>query len=118
MLPIIVVVLAFNFLRWAADIWIPISNEPVTTLPATGTYRVTGEGHRPSLYAVSEFANASVAAVGLAMAIQRHSAGPACARDHRNQRLASLWFGILSVPKAGDAIALGPDCRRLPLRDG
>ena len=67
----------------------------VTTLPATGTYRVTGEGHRPSLYAVSEFANASVAAVGLAMAdlIEALGLAPHAPEVTVDQRLASLWFG-------------------------
>ena len=93
----------------------------VTTLPATGTYRVTGEGHRPSLYAVSELANASVAAVGLAMAdlIKALGLAPHAPEVTVDQRLASLWFGYSFRPEGWEMPSLwDPIAGDYPCADG
>ena len=93
----------------------------VTTLPATGTYRVTGEGHRPSLYAVSELANASVAAVGLAMAdlIEALGLAPHAPEITVDQRLASLWFGYSFRPQGWEMPSLwDPIAGDYPCADG
>ncbi|NKX74376.1 acyl-CoA transferase [Rhodobacteraceae bacterium R_SAG3] len=93
----------------------------VTTLPATGTYRVTGEGHRPSLYAVSELANASVAAVGLAMAdlIEALGLAPHAPEVAVDQRLASLWFGYSFRPQGWEMPSLwDPIAGDYPCADG
>ncbi|WP_065330394.1 CoA transferase [Tritonibacter mobilis] len=93
----------------------------VTTLPATGTYRVTGEGHRPSLYAVSELANASVAAVGLAMAdlIEALGLAPHAPEVTVDQRLASLWFGYSFRPEGWEMPSLwDPIAGDYPCADG
>lgn len=93
----------------------------VTTLPATGTYRVTGEGHRPSLYAVSELANASVAAVGLAMAdlIEALGLAPHAPEVTVDQRLASLWFGCSFRPQGWEMPSLwDPIAGDYPCADG
>ncbi|MFY1713093.1 CoA transferase [Tritonibacter mobilis] len=93
----------------------------VTTLPATGTYRVTGEGHRPSLYAVSELANASVAAVGLAMAdlIEALGLTPHAPEVTVDQRLASLWFGYSFRPEGWEMPSLwDPIAGDYPCADG
>jgi hypothetical protein len=93
----------------------------VTTLPATGTYRVTGEGHRPSLYAVSELANASIAAVGLAMAdlIEALGLAPHAPEVTVDQRLASLWFGYSFRPEGWEMPSLwDPIAGDYPCADG
>lgn len=88
------------------------------TLPPTNAYRVTGQGHRPSVFAVSELANASVAAVGLELAalckeMNLSAAAPEVTVD---QRLASLWFGYSfrplgwELPNLWDPIAGDYEC--------
>ncbi len=72
----------------------------LNALPAPGSYQVTGAGHRPSAFAVSELANASVAAVGLALADLVAALNLSAARPEVtvDQRLASLWFGYSFRP--------------------
>ncbi|MCG7622081.1 CoA transferase [Epibacterium sp. Ofav1-8] len=93
----------------------------LTSLPPPGSYRVTGTGHRPSAYAVSELANASVAAVGLAMAdliaaLNLAARAPEVTVD---QRLASLWFGASFHPDGWEMPALwDPIAGDYPCADG
>jgi len=80
----------------------------LSSLPAADRYHITGTGHRPSVYAVSELANASVAAVGLAMAdliaaLNLAARAPEVTVD---QRLASLWFGASFRPEGWEMPAL------------
>ena len=85
----------------------------ITTLPDPSTYRVTGSGQRPSAFAVTELANASVAAVGdqLAGLLQALNLTPDRPMVTVDQRLASLWFGYSfrpmgwEIPSLWDAIA-------------
>ncbi|WP_171176874.1 CoA transferase [Ruegeria sp. HKCCD8929] len=85
----------------------------LSALPAPDTYRVTGSGHRPSAFAVSELATASFAAVGvqlarLVAALNLEPSAPEITVDHR---LASLWYGWSfrpdgwEMPDAWDPIA-------------
>ena len=92
-----------------------------SALPAPGIYRVVGEGHRPSLYAVSELANASVAAVGLAMAelIETLGLAPTAPEVTVDQRLASLWFGYSFRPEGWEMPSLwDPIAGDYPCADG
>ncbi|NVO57068.1 CoA transferase [Rhodobacteraceae bacterium B1Z28] len=85
----------------------------LASLPAVDSYRTTGSGARPSVFAVSELATASFAAVGrelarLVTAMNLTSTAPEVAVDHR---LASLWYGLSfkpdgwEMPSLWDAIA-------------
>lgn len=87
-------------------------------LPGPATYSVTGTGQRPSAFAVSELATASVAAVGtelagLMQALNFTAERPKVAVDHR---LASLWYGYSfrptgwQMPSLWDAIAGNYQC--------
>ncbi|NIZ62018.1 acyl-CoA transferase [Sedimentitalea sp. CY04] len=85
----------------------------LSALPDPASYHVTGSGQRPSAFAVSELANASVAAVGdqLAGLLQALNLTPDRPAVTVNQRLASLWFGYSfrptgwEMPDLWDAIA-------------
>ncbi len=93
----------------------------LSALPAPGGYRVSGDGHRPSLYAVSELANASVAAVGLAMAelIETLGLAPNAPEVTVDQRLASLWFGYSFRPEGWEMPSLwDPIAGDYPCADG
>lgn len=63
-------------------------------LPTSDHYQVTGEGRYDSAFAVTELANASVAAVGGALAdvIEALNLAPKWPEVTVDQRLASLWF--------------------------
>ncbi|MFW8594242.1 CoA transferase [Cribrihabitans neustonicus] len=70
-------------------------------LPAPGAYEVTGEGHLPSAFAVSDLAERSVAAVGLELArlIEALNMAPRAPEVTVDRRLASLWFGFSFAPE-------------------
>jgi crotonobetainyl-CoA:carnitine CoA-transferase CaiB-like acyl-CoA transferase len=83
------------------------------TLAEPGTFTMTGEGHRPSAFAVSELATRSVATVGcelagLIRALNLAPHAPGVTVDHR---LASLWYSWSfrpegwEMPDAWDSIA-------------
>ncbi|MEX0286344.1 MAG: CoA transferase [Paracoccaceae bacterium] len=77
----------------------------ISALPQAGTYQVTGSGFRPSAFAVSPLATASVAGVGLELsrliaALGLTSKQPEVTVDHR---LASLWFGWSYRPRDWEA---------------
>ena len=82
-------------------------------LPTSDHYQVTGEGRYDSAFAVTELANASVAAVGGALAdvIEVLNLAPKRPEVTVDQRLASLWFkysfrGVgWEVPDLWDPIA-------------
>ncbi|NRB21091.1 MAG: CoA transferase [Rhodobacteraceae bacterium] len=82
-------------------------------LPDAASYRVTGSGQRPSAYAVTELAVASLAAVGteLAALIQALNLSADRAEVTLDQRLCSLWYGYSfrpsgwHMPSLWDAIA-------------
>ncbi|WP_281995906.1 CoA transferase [Ruegeria faecimaris] len=72
----------------------------LSVLPSPEGYRTTGTGARPSVYAVSELATASFAAVGqelahLMGALNLTQNPPEILVDHR---LASLWYGYSFKP--------------------
>ena len=80
----------------------------ISALPAIGTYRITGGGRWHSAFAVTELANASVAAVGLELArlteaLNLVSAAPEVTVD---QRLASLWFSYSFRPEGWELPSL------------
>ncbi|KIC20256.1 CoA transferase [Leisingera sp. ANG-Vp] len=85
----------------------------LTALPAPDTYRATGGGQWRSAFAVTELANASVAAVGLELARLMKVLNLAAEAPEVtvNQRLASLWFSYSfrpegwELPSLWDAIA-------------
>lgn len=80
----------------------------ISGLPAAGSFDVTGTGHLPSAFAVSDLANASVAAAGLELArlIAALNLAPAAPTVTVNQRLASLWFGCSFRPSGWEMPAL------------
>ncbi|TMV07592.1 acyl-CoA transferase [Ruegeria sediminis] len=93
----------------------------LTGLADTGAFRVTGSGHRPSAFAVSELATASFAAVGQQMAALMAALGlvqepPEVTVDHR---LASLWYGFSFRPDGWDMPNLwDPIAGDYPTADG
>nr|WP_321251299.1 CoA transferase [uncultured Ruegeria sp.] len=85
----------------------------LSSLPAADSYRTTGNGALSSVFAVSELATASFAAVGqelssLTSALNLSAKPPEITVDHR---LASLWFGFSfkpdgwQMPDLWDAVA-------------
>lgn len=91
----------------------------IQALPAPESYRTTGDGHYKSAFAVSELANASIAAFGQQMAqlIQCQGLQPGAGSVTVDQRLASLWFGYSfaargwDLPSLWDPIAGNYQCR-------
>jgi hypothetical protein len=85
----------------------------LSALPDPASYQITGSGHRPSAFAVTELANASIAAVGeqLASLLLALNLTPNRSKVTVDQRLASLWFGYSfrpvgwQMPSLWDAIA-------------
>lgn len=82
-------------------------------LPDPATYTVIGSGQRPSAFAVSELASASLAVVGteLARLMQVLNLSQGQSEVTVDQRLASLWYGYSfrptgwQMPSLWDAIA-------------
>ena len=93
----------------------------LAALPSTDAYEVTETGVRPSAFAVSELATASVAAVGrelarLIDALNLTDKSPPVMVDHR---LASLWFGVSFKPDGWDMPSLwDPIAGDYPASDG
>ncbi|QAX30798.1 CoA transferase [Leisingera sp. NJS204] len=79
-----------------------------TALPAPGSYRLTGTGHWRSAFAVTELANASVAAVGLELArlVKALNLAPVAPDVTVDQRLASLWFSYSFRPEGWELPSL------------
>ncbi len=85
----------------------------ISALPASDGYLTTGSGARPSVFAVSELATASFAAVGqeLARLIAALNLAPSAPEVSVDHRLASLWYGFSfkpdgwEMPSLWDAIA-------------
>ncbi|UWQ50297.1 CoA transferase [Leisingera caerulea] len=85
----------------------------LAALPANGAYRLTGTGRWRSAFAVTELANASIAAVGLELArlIEALNLAPLAPEVTVDQRLASLWFSYSfrpdgwELPSLWDALA-------------
>jgi crotonobetainyl-CoA:carnitine CoA-transferase CaiB-like acyl-CoA transferase len=80
---------------------------------------VTGEGSLPSIFAVSDFATAAIAASGLALA-EWTEAGTGTAPDISvDRRLASLWFGFSIAPQGWELPpAWDPVAGDYPCADG
>jgi crotonobetainyl-CoA:carnitine CoA-transferase CaiB-like acyl-CoA transferase len=93
----------------------------ISALPDPASYSITGSGVRPSAFAVTELANASVAAVGVELAHYMKAANlvatpPAVTVD---QRLASLWFGYSFRPQGWEMPSLwDPIAGDYPCADG
>jgi crotonobetainyl-CoA:carnitine CoA-transferase CaiB-like acyl-CoA transferase len=80
-----------GFLR---DMWTSLGGQPEDTRAVS----ITEGGNLPSVFAVTQFASASVGAAALAVAeliAARHGGWPAVKIDHR---LASLWFSASLRP--------------------
>ena len=85
----------------------------LSALAASDSFTVTGSGHRPSAFAVSELATRSIATVGCELAglIRALNLTPSLPEVTVDHRLASLWFGWSfrpagwEMPEAWDAIA-------------
>lgn len=85
----------------------------LSALPAPETFDISGAGHRPSAFAVSELATASIASVGVELAglIAALNLAPTAPRPRVDHRLASLWFGYSfrptgwEMPGLWDAVA-------------
>ncbi len=76
----------------------------LASLPAPGTFRITGKGDRPSAFAVSELATLTFAAVGQELA-RLMAVTNLTAEDQPvsvDHRLASLWFGYSFKPDGWD----------------
>ncbi|TNJ47737.1 CoA transferase [Phaeobacter sp. B1627] len=80
----------------------------LTSLPRPGSCQVTGTGRRPGAYAISELANAALAAVGqeLARLIAALNLAPSAPPVTVDQRLASLWFGSSFRPEGWEMPSL------------
>lgn len=89
--------------RFLDTIWTALEGDPAWLGQAT----FAGEGDLPSVFAVTDFASASIAAACLAVAEFAGIAGPV----RVERRLASLWFGMSfqpvgwQAPPAWDPIA-------------
>mgnify|MGYP005812259959 FL=1 len=66
---------------------------------------VAGEGALPSIFAVSDFATAAIAAAGLAIAEWAEARSGTFPAVRVDRRLASLWFGFSIAPQ-GWALSL------------
>ncbi len=85
----------------------------LSALPASDSYKTTGSGARPSVFAVSELATASFAAVGqeLARLISSLNLEPNAPDVSVDRRLSSLWYGYSfkpdgwEMPSLWDAVA-------------
>ena len=92
---------------------------PLQDFPSPESYQTTGTGRYDSAYAVSELANASLAAVGqqLALLMQATGLGSHTQPVTVDQRLASLWFGYSfaaqgwKLPSLWDPIAGNYRCK-------
>ncbi len=62
----------------------------------------TGQGHLPSVYAVSDFASATVGMAGAALS-RAMGQGPAAPNVTVDRRLASLWFDLSLTPVGWEA---------------
>jgi len=81
--------------RMIAELWCALGGAP----ELTEKVQVTGEGALPSVFAVSDFATAAVAAAGLALA-EWTAARSGTASDVRvDRRLASQWFSFSIAPQ-------------------
>lgn len=80
----------------------------LANLPPAGGYRVSGSGALPSVFAVSELATASFAAVGYELARFMHAMNlvPKTPQAVVDQRLASLWFGYSFAPNGWEVPSL------------
>ena len=93
----------------------------LAALPSADTYEVEGTGARPSAFAVSELATASIAAVGQELARLVEALGLVDKPPHVkiNHRLASLWFGYSFRPDGWDMPSLwDPIAGDYPATDG
>ncbi|KUJ78710.1 CoA transferase [Ruegeria profundi] len=85
----------------------------MSALPASDSYKSIGKGARPSVFAVSELATASFAAVGqeLARLVSALNLAPKAPEVSVDHRLASLWYGFSfkpdgwEMPSLWDAVA-------------
>lgn len=90
-----------------SELWDALGGKP----GMSGTVKIVGRGALPSVFAVSDFAAAAVAAAGLALAEWSHARSGKLASVSVDRRLASLWFGFSiapqgwSLPPAWDPVA-------------
>jgi len=80
----------------------------LSALPAPEAYRLTGTGKWRSAFAVTDLANASVAAVGLELSrlIEALNLASQAPEVTVNQRLASLWFSYSFRPEGWELPSL------------
>ncbi len=93
----------------------------LAALPDPASYAITGSGHRPSAFAVTGLATASIAAVGVELARYMKVAGlaPRAPEVTVDQRLAALWFGYSFRPAGWEMPSLwDPIAGDYPCADG
>jgi len=84
-----------------------------------GKVMVTGEGSLPSIFAVSNFATAAIAASGLALAEWAEARSGTAPDISVDRRLASLWFGFSIAPQGWELPpAWDPVAGDYPCADG
>ena len=93
--------------RFLADIWQALGGRA----DLLAAVRETGSGNLPSVFPVTDFATASIAAAGLALAELRALQGASLSDVVVDRRLASFWFNFTlrpqgwELPPAWDPIA-------------
>jgi CoA transferase family III len=96
-----------NVLTMTSELWSALGGRP----DPVNRIEVAGEGALPSIFAVSDFATAAIAAAGLAIAEWAEARSGTSPAVRINRRLASLWFGFSiaaqgwALPPAWDPIA-------------
>lgn len=81
--------------RMIAELWCALGG----ALEFTEKVQVTGEGSLPSVFTVSNFATAAIAAAGLALAEWTGARSSRVPMVRVDRRLASLWFGFTIAPQ-------------------
>lgn len=78
-----------------SELWAALGGSP----EASGCVEIVGRGSLPSVFAVSDFATASVATAGLALAEWSGARSGRMPSVTVDRRLASLWFGFSIAPQ-------------------
>jgi len=83
--------------QWTRSLYSQLATTGDTLLP--DALHISGTGHLPSAYPVTEFATASVAVASLALTALMAEAGHQVPQAEVDRRLASLWFSTTFVPR-------------------
>ncbi len=82
-------------LTMTSELWSALGGPP----DLVNRVEVAGEGALPSIFAVSDFATAAIAAAGLAIAEWAEARSETSPAVRVDRRLASLWFGFSIAPQ-------------------